>query len=86
MGVEALKPGVPCRPAIDELLKLLPAKSTRQTMLFSATFPRNIEELARYALRPGYALIDTIGEDAEQTADKVGDKGFGVSVITLQAH
>lgn len=40
-------------------------------MLFSATFPRNIEELARYALRPGYKMIDTIGEDAEQTADKV---------------
>ena len=50
---------------------MLPPKSSRQTLLFSATFPRNIEELCRFALRPGYSMIDTIGEDAEQTADKV---------------
>ena len=39
------------RPAIDELLKALPAKATRQTLLFSATYPKNIKALADYALR-----------------------------------
>ena len=59
------------RPAIDELLRLLPPKTTRQTMLFSATYPSNIASLAGFALRPGFVTIDTVGEDAEQTADKV---------------
>ncbi len=59
------------RPAIDELLRLLPPKATRQTMLFSATYPSNIASLAGFALRPGFVTIDTVGEDAEQTADKV---------------
>ena len=39
------------RPAIDELLKALPPKATRQTLLFSATYPKNIKALADYALR-----------------------------------
>ena len=40
-------------------------------MLFSATYPSNIAALAGFALRAGYVTIDTVGEDAEQTADKV---------------
>ncbi len=59
------------RPAIDELLRALPPKAQRQTVLFSATFPANIAALAAYALRPGYTTVDTIGETAAQTADKV---------------
>lgn len=39
------------RPAIDEMLKALPPKATRQTLLFSATYPKNIRALADYALR-----------------------------------
>jgi superfamily II DNA/RNA helicase len=62
---------VPCRPAIDELLKALPSKAGRQTVLFSATFPADIASLASYALRPGYQMVDTVGETAQQTADKV---------------
>lgn len=42
-------------------------------MLFSATFPSDIASLASYALNPGYAMVDTVGETAQQTADKVGD-------------
>ena len=40
-------------------------------MLFSATFPADIAALASYALRPGYQMVDTVGETAQQTADKV---------------
>lgn len=59
------------RPAIDQLLKALPGRDARQTVLFSATFPSDIKSLASYALRPGYQMVDTVGESAQQTADKV---------------
>ena len=62
---------MPCRPAIDALLAALPSKAGRQTVLFSATFPADIAALASYALRPGYQMVDTVGETAQQTADKV---------------
>ena len=60
-----------CRPAIDALLAALPSKAGRQTVLFSATFPADIAALASYALAPGYQMVDTVGETAQQTADKV---------------
>ena len=59
------------RPAIDQLLRSLPSKDLRQTVLFSATFPSDIQSLASYALRPGFQLVDCVGESAQQTADKV---------------
>lgn len=61
-----------CRPDIDKILKRLPSKDKRQTVLFSATYPADIKELAAYALRPGYQLVDCVGETEKQTADKVG--------------
>ena len=59
------------RPAIDALLKALPPKDTRQAMLFSATYPRDIASLVSYALRPGAELVDTVGEADTQTAARV---------------
>ena len=59
-----------CRPDIDKLLRLLPLKSGRQTVLFSATFPSNTQELCDFALRPNPTLVDTVGEDTEQTATR----------------
>lgn len=52
------------RPTIDKILAMLPNKSQRQTLLFSATFPHNVKELARFALRPAYSTVDTVGEEA----------------------
>lgn len=60
-----------CRPDIDKLLRLLPAKSSRQTVLFSATFPANTKELCDFALRPNPVVVDCVGEDTEQTAKRV---------------
>ena len=50
---------------------MLPPKSGRQTVLFSATFPANTKELCDFALRPNPTLVDTVGEDTEQTARRV---------------
>lgn len=55
------------RPDVERILSLLPSKGSRQTLLFSATVPKAVQEIARTALRPGYGFIDTVGEEQEQT-------------------
>lgn len=39
--------------------------------MFSATYPENIQNLCRDVLRPGYEIVDTVGESSIQTAEKV---------------
>ena len=51
------------RPTIEKILALLPGKSTRQTLLFSATFPNDLANLCKYAFRPDYQTIDTVGTE-----------------------
>ena len=41
----------------------------RQTLLFSATFNDEVRSLLSMILKPGYKLIDTVGEQAEQVFD-----------------
>ena len=61
--VNYLKPAVTTsRDPVDPLNKF-----TRQTLLFSATFSNEIKEIAGQALRKGYEVIDTVGEEEEQT-------------------
>jgi len=56
------------RPDIERILKLLqPSKNHRQTLLFSATVPKSVSEIAHIALQPKYKFIDTVGEEKEQT-------------------
>jgi len=56
------------RPDIERILKLLqPSKSKRQTLLFSATVPGSVSEIANIALKPNYSFIDTVGQEVEQT-------------------
>ena len=58
------------RPSIERILKSLPKKQ-RQVLLFSATLPKSVQEIAALALgqKPGNStpasmkLIDTIGEE-----------------------
>ena len=59
------------RPDITRILSMLPPKDRRQTALFSATFPRDIQQLAQSSLRPGFEIIDTVGETEDETAEKV---------------
>ncbi|KAL7546702.1 hypothetical protein ACHAWF_010047 [Thalassiosira exigua] len=50
------------RPDILRILKLLePSRGRRQTLLFSATIPQQVEEIARIGMRPQYDFVDTVG-------------------------
>ena len=51
------------RPTIEKILALLPPKNARQTLLFSATFPNDLANLCKYAFRPDYRTVDTIGAE-----------------------
>lgn len=39
----------------------------RQTLLFSATFSKEVRDVAAVTLRQGYTIVDTVGEEVEQT-------------------
>jgi ATP-dependent RNA helicase MSS116 len=49
---------------ITAMLGLLPAKTTRQTLLFSATMPANVLEIAKLALRKEYKHVDCVGTES----------------------
>jgi hypothetical protein len=51
------------RPTIDKILAQLPGKDNRQTLLFSATFPKDVQQLASYAFRKSYKTVDTVGAE-----------------------
>jgi ATP-dependent RNA helicase MSS116 len=50
---------------------ILPDKKHRQSLLFSATFPPDIQQLCSYSLRPGYTRVDCVGEAEAATVDLV---------------
>jgi ATP-dependent RNA helicase MSS116 len=50
-------------PAITQILGALPPKERRQTLLFSATMPKDVEAVARRALKDSYEFVDTVGEE-----------------------
>ena len=55
------------RPDVLKILAALqPSASTRQTLLFSATLPKDVLSVAEFATRDA-TLVDTVGDDAEQT-------------------
>jgi len=49
------------RPAIERILGKLPPREERQTLLFSATFPAQLQALTKFALRPRHEVVDCIG-------------------------
>ena len=67
-----------CRPEIEKILRALPSKTTRQTLLFSATFPQDIQELSQFALRPNFNLVDTVGEDSTHSSAQVSETMFAI--------
>ena len=52
-------------------MRMLDPVSSRQNVMFSATYPENIQRLCKDAMRPGYEIVDTVGESSVQTAEKV---------------
>lgn len=59
------------RPAIEKILARLPPRESRQTLLFSATFPAQLKDVTKKALRPSYEMIDTIGAAEEASNEQV---------------
>lgn len=56
------------RPDIERILGLLqPSRQSRQTLLFSATIPTSVSEIAGIAMRRDYNFVDTVGEEEKQT-------------------
>ena len=59
------------RPDVEKILAALqPSASMRQTLLFSATLPKDVLRIAEFATRSAQ-LIDTVGEDEQQTNEHV---------------
>lgn len=55
--------------SIERILSFLP--TARQTLLFSATMPQAVHQVAGLALKKNYAFVDTVGEDNVATNDQV---------------
>ncbi|KAK5133619.1 hypothetical protein LTR08_007567 [Meristemomyces frigidus] len=60
-------------PEIQEIMRLLPtaAEKNRQTMMFSATVPREVVDLVRSTLKPGFQFVKTVRDDEEPTHARV---------------
>lgn len=81
------------RPAIYKIMGMLPPPATRQTLLFSATFPGELQELTRSALRPSYEMVDCVGpgpQSNEQVEQQVTictiDDLHVITAAILAAH
>lgn len=51
------------RPAIEAILRRLPDRQGRQTLLFSATMPADVRRIAQLALKDRYEFVDCVGEE-----------------------
>lgn len=58
------------RPAIEAILRYLPDRQRRQTLLFSATMPADVKKIAQLALKDVYEFVDCVGEE-ESTHEHV---------------
>ena len=52
----------------------------RQTLLFSATFSKEVRDVAAVTLRQGYTIVDTVGEEVEQTHSHVTQEMMSIPV------
>ena len=66
---------------IDEIRTHLPdpAVVDRQNLMFSATVPRDVVELVRKTLRPGFHFAKCVNEDEEPTHQRVPQKYVNVA-------
>ena len=60
-------------PEIQEIMRMLPTapEHDRQTMMFSATVPREVVDLVRSTLKPGFQFVKTVRDDEEPTHARV---------------
>lgn len=50
-------------PDLKRIFQAIPPVSARQTLLFSATMPGDVQQMARMALKPDYKVVDCVGEE-----------------------
>ncbi|KAG9901230.1 DEAD-domain-containing protein, partial [Aureobasidium melanogenum] len=60
-------------PEIQEIMDLLPKpeEKSRQTLMFSATVPHEVQRLVRETLKPGFDFVKTVRDDEEPTHARV---------------
>lgn len=63
-------------PEVQNILNMLPdpMQKDRQTLMFSATMPREVLHVAEDTLKPGYEFVSTIKEDEVPTIERVPQK------------
>ncbi|CDF39563.1 unnamed protein product [Chondrus crispus] len=49
-------------PDLKRIFHAIPSVQHRQTLLFSATMPADVENMARMALKPDFKVVDCVGE------------------------
>lgn len=50
-------------PDLKRIFQELPPVDRRQTLLFSATMPSDVQQMANMAMRPDYKVVDCVGEE-----------------------
>jgi ATP-dependent RNA helicase MSS116 len=60
-------------PEIQEIMRLLPspAEKERQTLMFSATVPKEVISVVRGTLKPGFQFVKCVRDDEEPTHTRV---------------
>ena len=58
---------------LQEIQKLLPNRREvdRQTLLFSATIPREVMDIARHTMKPDFKYVRTVQEGEQQTHERI---------------
>mmetsp|Transcript_2024 Transcript_2024/g.4879 ORF Transcript_2024/g.4879 Transcript_2024/m.4879 type:complete len:572 (+) Transcript_2024:63-1778(+) len=65
------------RQSIVDIVKYLPPASHRQGLLFSATFPTEVSQIAGFVLSSGYKMINTVKPQDESTPDQI-TQGYAI--------
>lgn len=68
-------------PEIQEIIQYLPKpeEKDRQTLMFSATVPREVVQLVQSTLKPGFQFVKTVREGEEPTHTRVPQKIVSVN-------
>jgi len=69
------------RPSIEKILPFLP--DSRQTLLFSATVPESVEQVAANAVSSNHVYLDCVGDGAPATNEQVVQR---LRVAPLEEH
>ncbi|CAM9593604.1 unnamed protein product [Choristocarpus tenellus] len=51
------------RAAIENIIRQLPVTGDRQTLMFSATMPKDVQAIAQLAMKPDYSIVDCVGRE-----------------------